>query len=204
MQSSDLDGGRELEIVRQKDPFLGSLIQRTISGINRLAKNVGAGVIGEAPAPPPIDSTEVKGTLAGNVLTAPGEILHFVHTHNAPLERGVQYINEIDTDPHFPNPHPIDSGSSRSGFVHLPTMDDSNQPVGYYLRTTVQRHGSAPSKPVVYGGVDGPTKILMGGSTSMSLLQSQSGGTAKPFQGGQGLGAVQSRGPVGGPKRNLT
>jgi hypothetical protein len=198
-----LNGGRELEIVRQKDPFTGSLLQRTIDGVNRLAHNLGAGVIGPAPAPPPVESTQVKGTLSNNVLTAPGEILHFVHTHNAPIQRGIQYVTEIDVDPNFPNPHPIDTGSSRSGFVHLPTKDDSNNPVGYYLRVTAQMPGGHPAKPTVFGGVQGPTKIVMGGSTSMSLLPSQSGGTAKPGQGGQGLGKIQSRGPVGGPKRNL-
>jgi len=180
-------------------------LQRTIDGMNRLAKNLGAGVIGPTTAPPPVDSTEVKGTLntSTNTLTVPGEILHFVHTHNTPLERGIQYVTEISTDPHFSNPHPVDTGSSRSGFVHLPTMDDSSTPVAYFLRVTPQYHGSAPQTPTVFGGVNGPTKIIMGGSTSMSLLSSQSGGTAAPFQGGQGLGAVQARGPIGGPKRNL-
>jgi len=203
-QSERLDGGRELEITRQKDALLGSLLQRTIDGVNRLAKNLGAGVIGPSAAPPPVDSTQVKGTLAGNVLTVPGEILHWVHTHNTPLQRGIQYVTEIATDPNFSNPHPIDTGSSRSGFVQLPTKDDTSTPVGYYLRVTPQYHGSRPAKPTVFGGLQGPTKIVMSGSTSMSLLTSQSAGTAMPGQGGQGIGAVQARGAVGGPKRKLT
>jgi len=140
--------------------------------------------------------------LANNVLTAPGELLHFTVTHNAAIQRGIRYIAEVDTDPSFPSPHPIDLGTSRSGFRSLPTKDDSHQPVGYYLRVTPQMPGSAPQKPTVYGGLQGPTQIVMSGNTSMSLLPSQAAGTAKPGQGGQGLGKVQSRGPVGGPKRN--
>lgn len=174
-----------------------------IDGLNRLATNIAASPIGELPPPPPVNFTSVKGTLSNNILTAPGEILHFVHTHNGPLNRGVQYMTEIDTDPSFPSPHPIDTGASRSGFVHVPAKDDSGNPVGYYLRVIPQLHGSAPAKPTVFGGLQGPTKILMTGTTRMTLLPSQAAGTAKPGQGGQGLGAVVARGPVGGPKRVL-
>jgi len=137
------------------------------------------------------------------VLTAPGEILHFVHTHNVPLNRGIRYITEIDTDPSFPSPHPVHETTSRSGFVHLPALNDSGVAVGYYLRVTAQYPGSKPTRPVVFGGLQGPTKILMTGTTQMTLLQSQAAGTAKPGQGGQGLGATRSRGQVGGPKRQL-
>lgn len=174
-----------------------------IDAINRLATNAGVGVIGQSPAPTPVDNTQVQGTLLNNVLTAPGEILHFVHTHNTPLERGIRYITEIDTDPNFPSPHPIDKGSSRSGFIHLPALDGTGSPAGYYLRVIPQLPGSAPQKPTVFGGLEGPTKIVMTGSTNMALLPSQAGGTAKPGQGGQGMGKVQARGAVGGPKRNF-
>jgi hypothetical protein len=203
LQGTQLDGGRELVDMRQRDPLAGTLLQRIIDGINRLAINVGASAIGEAPPPAPVDSTTVAGTLANNVLTAPGEILHFVHIHNAPLNRGIRYITEIDTDPSFPAPHPILETTSRSGFGYLPANDSSGTPTAYYLRVTAQYPGSAPTQPTVYGGLSGPTQILMTGSTNMTLLASQAAGTARPGQGGQGLGADRSRGPVGGPKRNL-
>jgi hypothetical protein len=203
MQGNQLDYTRELAIVRQQFPLLGSLLRRVVDGINHLAGNVAAAPQGELPPPPPVDAITVKGTLSGNTLTAPGEILHFVHTHNVPLNRGIQYITELDTSPGFPAPHPIDTGSSRSGFVNLPTKDDSSLVHSYYLRVTCQYPGSKPSKPTVYGGLQGPTAIQMTGTTSMSLLTSQAAGTAKPGQGGQGLGAVRSRGAVGGPKRVL-
>ena len=203
-QGTQLDGTRELIDIRQRDPLTGNLFQRIIDAVNRLASNVGASPIGELPPPPPVESISVKGTLSNNILTAPGEILHFVHTHNAPLNRGIKYITEVDTSPSFPAPHPILETTSRSGFVHLPANNDSSQAVAYYLRVTAQYPGSGPTRPTVYGGLQGPTQILMTGSTNMSLLPSQAGGTARPGQGGQGLGAVRSRGPVGGPKRQLS
>lgn len=199
-----LDGGRSLARLTQNDPLTGILISNIIDAINRGAQNAGVSVSGELPSPPPIDSIAVKGTLTDGVLTAPGELLHFVHTHNAPISRGIQYITEVDTSPNFPAPHPIDTGSSRSGFVMLPTLlDDNATTVKYYLRAIAQYPGSHPSPPTVYGGLQGPIPIQMSGTTAATLLTSQAGGTAKPNQGGQGIGAVKARGPVGGPKRKL-
>jgi hypothetical protein len=206
-QGNKLDGGRELEILRQKDGLVGSLISRVIAGVNQLAKNVSAGSMGELEAPAPVDSTQVAGSYdsGSNTLTATSGILHWVHTHNAPITRGIQYVTEVDTDPGFPNPHPIDSGSSRSGFHPMPKFQDDGitvQPL--YLRVTPQYPGSVPGEPTVFGGNRNPIKIVMGGTSGMTLLSSQSGGTARPGQGGKGIGPVVARGPVGGPKRNLT
>lgn len=204
-QGTQLDGGRFLAKLRADDPLTGEMIQQVIDAINRLSINVSASPQGELPPPPPVDSTSVKGSLANNVLTAPGEILHFVHTHNVPLNRGIQYITEISpNDPYFTAPHPLDHGASRSGIIHLPANDDSGHLVSYYLRVVAQYHGSGPSQPTVFGGLKNPTAIQMTGSTNMSLLSSQAAGTARPGQGGQGIGAVRSRGPVGGPKRQLS
>lgn len=159
--------------------------------------------MGELPPTPPVDSIAVQGTMAGGILTAPGEILHFVHTHNSPIQRGIRYITEIDTSPSFTNAHPVDTGSSRSGFLTLPTKNGSGTTQNYYMRVVAQLPGSAPSTPTVFGGLQSPTPINMTGSTHMDLLQSQSAGTARPGQGGQGIGAVFFRPPVGGPKRSL-
>lgn len=202
-RKTQFDGGRELEIIRQRDPFLGSLLQKIIDAGNRTATNAGVSSLGELPAPAPVDSTSVQGTIVDNVLTAPGEILHFVHTHNSPLQRGIRYVTEIDTDPSFPNPHPLHETTSRSGSIALPANDNGGNPVAYYLRVTPQMPGSAPQTPTVFGGLQNPTKILLTGSTRMTLLPSQAAGTARPGQGGQGLGRVQSRPAIGGPKRSL-
>lgn len=203
-QGVQFDGGRELALLRQQSPLVGTLLGRLIDGLNRLAGNVGASPNGELPPPSPVNSTTVAGTLVTNTLTAPGEILHWVHTHNVPINRNIQYITEVSAnDPNFSAPHPIDTGSSRSGFVHLPANDSNGAAVTYYLRAVAQYPGSGPTKPTVYGGLGGPTGIRLTGATNMTLLTSQASGTAKPGQGGQGLGAVRSRGPVGGPKRLL-
>src|SRR5690348_3172869 len=101
-QGTHLDLGRQLAHVRQEDPLLGEALQHLQDAINRLSNNVAASPIGELPPPPEVDSISVKGTLASNVLTAPGEILHFVHTHNAPIDRNISYLTEISAnDPSF-------------------------------------------------------------------------------------------------------
>ncbi len=201
-----LGGGRELEIVSQRDPFLGNLLRRMFDGMTKFAQNVGAGSFGELAAPTPVNSTDVKGTYDAptNTLTAPGEILHWTHTHNSELQRGIQYVTEVSDDPTFINAHPIDAGASRSGFHSLPALNDNGDPVGYYLRVVAQNHGSAPSPPTVFGGANAPTKIVMTGTTQMSLLPTQGAGTARPGQTGKGLGDVLFRPPNGGPKRQLT
>ncbi len=203
-QGAKLDGGRELEIIRQQFPLHGALIQRIIDAVNKGLGNLG-GAVGELEAPQPVDSTAVKGTLddTTNTLSVPGEILHFVHTHNAPIQRGIRYLTEVATDPSFNDAHAILDTTSRSGVANLPALDDNGDQVNYYLRTTPQLPGSPPQKPTVFGGVRGPTAIQLTGTTQMSLLQSQASGTARPGQGGKGLGPVQSRAPVGGPKRNF-
>ena len=162
--------------------------------------------MGELEAPAPVDSTSVSGSYdaGSNTTTVNGEVLHFVHTHNAPVNRSIKYVTEIDNDPGFPNPHPIHETSSRSGFIFLPTKDASGNTHSFYLRTTVQYPGSVPSRPTVFGGLKGPTKIVMTGSSQVDILPSQSGGTARPGQGGKGLGPIPARPPVGGPKRKLT
>lgn len=200
-----LDGGRELSRVTQDDPELGRFLERVRRAINFFANNVGAAPLGELPPPPPVESTTVKGTYNAttNILTCPGEILHFVHTHNAPLQRGIQYITEVDTDPSFSNAHPINTGSSRTGFPHLPALDDNGNPVSYYLRAIAQTPGSGPSTPTVFGNVNGAIKIQMTGSTQMSLLTSQGGGTEATGQHGQGLGNRLYRAQNGRPKRTI-
>jgi hypothetical protein len=194
-------------MVRQAHPLLGSLVGRIISALNRAGDNAGVAAMGENNAPPPVDSSAFSGSYDAttNTLTVPGEILHGVHTHNVPLSRGIQYVTEYATDPAFTNPHPIDHGSSRTVHTTLPTyQSDGMTKHDYYVRVTAQYQGSAPSVPFVFGGEKGPTKINFGGTTALDLQTSQFGGTARPGQGGQGLGPVQARPAVGGPKRKLT
>lgn len=201
-----LSGGRELAYISQKDTYLASLLNRMITAVNHVANSNAASATGKLSPPDPIDSIDVSGNMNPdtNTLTVNGEQLHFTLTHNQALKKGVRYITEVDTDPNFLQPHVFDHGASRSGFINLPANDADNVPITYYKRSYAQYPGSDPSKPTVFGGKNGPTKILMTGSSKVSLLPSKGSGTAATNgqQGGKGLGTVLNR-PAPGPKRNL-
>lgn len=207
--NAQLSGGRELSYVTQKDALFGSLIQRIISAINTIGANTAVSPTGKLPPPAPIDSISVQGTMnaSTNTITVPSEHLHWTLTHNAAIQKGIQYISEIDTDPNFLQPHVIDHGCSRSGFVSLPATTDGSTPQAYYLRSYPQYHGSDPAPRTTLGGRDGATKIVLTpptGAGGQTLLSSTGSGTASAGgqQGGKGLGTVLNRQPAG-PKRNL-
>jgi hypothetical protein len=205
MQSKNavLEGGQELSTISQSDFHQGSLLKRIIDAVNSLALNVGASAVGKLPPPAPVDSIQVSGTQNGNVITCSNELLHLTLTHNSELQKGIQYIHEIGTDPNFVNPHVVDAGSSRSLFLHLPSkQSDGVTPQIYYHRAFPQYHGSDPQKPTVLGGLANPTQIVMTGNTSTSLLPSTGSGTASPQQGAKGLGSVLVR-PAPTSKRSL-
>lgn len=195
-----LDIGREITKLRQMSPFLGDALQKVVDAINRQGTNANVSAVGaDLPEPDPVDATEVSGSYnsTDNTLSVTGNILHAVHTHNSELKRGITYTTEIDTDPSFSNPHQLAQNSSRSVFGSVPNGD-------YYMRVTPQYPGSRPSKPTVYGGLKGPTKITIAGTNTTTLLTSQIGGTARPGQGGKGLGPVQTRAPIGLVKSQLS
>jgi hypothetical protein len=191
--------------MEHKDFDNGSLLKRIIQGINDLAKNVSASAVGKIDPPPPVNSINVQGAQSGNTITCPSEILHLTLTHNGELNKGVQYIHEISTEPNFLAPHQIDAGCARSLFVHLPSKDNLGNPQVYYHRVLPQYHGSDPQKPTVLGGLAAPTKIVMTGTSATSLLSSTGSGTAAANgqQGGHGLGVVLTR-PAPGPKRQTS
>lgn len=204
-ENQQLEGGRELNFISQKDAYAGSLFSRIINAVNMLAKNAGVAAVGKVTPPPPIDSITVKGTLVGSVITCPSEILHWTLNHNQAISKGIHYFSEVDTNPNFLAPHVIDHGTSRSAFLHLPALNDSSGTQTYYLRAYAQYPGSDPCKPTVHGNLGGAFQIQMTGSSAMSLLTSAGSGTASPTgqQGGQGLGVVLDR-PAPGPKRNVS
>ena len=201
---SILEGGQELTALSHKDFDNGSLLKRIIQGINDLAKNVGASAVGKVEAPPPINSIQVQGTQINNVMTVQSEILHLTLNHTQELNKGVQYIHEISTEPNFLAPHIIDAGSSRSLFAHLPALDNNGKIQTYYHRAYPQYHGSDPQKPTVLGGLASPTQIQMTGTSKTTLLPSTGSGTASAngTQGGHGLGIVLTR-PAPGTKRQI-
>ena len=202
-KNSDLSGGQELSKLTQKDFDNGSLLKRIIDAVNSVARHASVAAVGKVDPPPPINSIQVQGAYSGNVITAPSEHLHFTVTHTGELNKGVQYIHELSTDPNFrdENTHIIDGGCSRSAFVHLPTyLNDGVTKQEYYLRSYSQYHGSDAQKPTVLGGLASPTKIIMTGNSPSTLLPSTGSGTANTR--GQGLGVVLTR-PAPGPKRSV-
>lgn len=203
--NEQLEGGRELSYINQRDAYAGSLFGRLIEAVNTLAKNAGVAAVGKVTPPPPVDAINVQGSLSGSTLTCPSEILHWTLTHNQAVKKGVQYISEVDTDPNFTAPHIIDHGCSRSAFLHLPTNDNNSVKQTYYLRSYAQYPGSDPCTPTVHGNSGGAIGIQMTGMSNTSLLTSAGSGTASPTgqQGGKGLGVVLDR-PAPGPKRNVS
>ena len=208
--NEQLEGGRELSYVNIRDSYSGSLFDRIIKAVNTLAKNAGVAAVGKISPPHPIDSINVQGTLSGNTLTAPSEILHWTLAHNQAVSKGVKYFSEIDTNPDFTAPHVFEHGSSRTGpLISLPTYATAAAkiavtPTTYYMRSYAQYHGSDPSKPTVHGNLGGAIGIQMTGSSVTQLLPSTGSGTASTNgqQGGHGLGIILDR-PAPGPKRNV-
>lgn len=201
-ENGRLEYGRELPYLDMKDSFLGSILRRMIDASNTLATNAGVTAVGETTPPPKIDTINVQGTLSTladgtGLLTAPSEILHWTLTHNQSIAKGIRYFTEIDTSPSFPQPHVVDHGTSRSGFLSLPTNTSDTTPVQqtYYMRSYAQYPGSKPSEPTVFGSLQGATKIQMTGTSNTSLLSSTGSGTAQASgqQGGKGLGTVLKR-----------
>lgn len=200
-----LSGGRELSLIYQKSWEHGSLFARIINAINTLATNSSVSATGKLPPPSPVDAINVSGSApSSGIITCPSEILHLTLTHNAPIQKGVQYLTEVSTESNFLQPHVFDHGCSRSLFVHLPTNNANGDMQTYYVRSYAQYHGSDPCKPTTLGGLTGAIGIRMGGSSNTDLLPSTGSGTAQPTgqQGGHGIGKVLFR-PSPGPKRNI-
>lgn len=182
-----LDGGRLLAELANKDPRLGQLFQNVIDGVNTLARNNASSPVGEVSAPKAPDSVSVKQA---------GELMHIAINHSGQVQRNIRYFSEISTKPSFAQPIVVDHGSSRTSHpITLPTyLDDGTTKATYYVRSFAQYPGSAPSEPTVVGGLGSPTAFQMAGSSAMTLLPSNGSGTG-PNNGqsaGQGLGKFQT------------
>ena len=136
--NAQLEGGRELNYVTQRDNYSGSLFSRIIEAVNTLAKNAGVAAVGKVSPPPKVDGITVQGALSGSTLTAPSEILHWTLQHNGAIQKNIRYFSEIDTNANFPAPHVIDHGTSRSAFLTLPKMNTAGDTQTYYLRSYAQ------------------------------------------------------------------
>lgn len=188
-------GNDLLSQIENENPKLGQYLRQYVNtAIQTTAQNAAVDPHSEIPAPAPPESV--------NVTTA-GELMQVVVNHQAPLQKGVQYLTHIATNPQFTNAIVIDHGSSRApAHIALPTKDGSGATHSYYVATVAQYPGSKPSAPTYFGGVS-PTAVTMSGLTSMDIQPGTGSGTAQ--NGGQalvGLGVSQVRLPAG-PKRNV-
>jgi hypothetical protein len=176
-----LDLGNLIDRISVKDPYSAIVLQKIADGVNNLAINSANNPSGFATPPPRLEGINVK---------AASGLVHIVLTHNAPIQKGIQYLTEADTNPAFPQPHVIDHGASRSAFVTLPAKNDGGDAQSWYFRSYAQYPGSKPTTPIVLGGSTTPTPVSVGGSTQLTPLASTGSGTASNNgqQGGQGLG----------------
>jgi hypothetical protein len=181
-----IDIGRFISKIRQMSPVLGLALEELQTGINNMGNSIAVNPTGKLPPPPPIESVSVK---------ANNGLVHIVATHNAPIQKGIQYIAEADTNPAFTQPHPIDMGASRSHFALLPGMDDDSNPQSWYVRVFAQYPGSDPSEHTYFGSKFTPTAVTPGGTTTLTPIPSTGSGTSSGtgLQGGKGLGVDFNR-----------
>lgn len=182
-----LSGGRALTKIIQKDPLLGSLLQRIINGTNTLAENTASSAVGRIEPPPPINAVNIK---------VAGEYAHVTLDHSGEIQQGVHYFVEAATNPNFIGAHPIHFGTSRTRDpIHLAAQDDNGDPQSWYMRAYAQYPGGSPSKPVAFGGAN-PTPITTTGGTNLSWQPSTGSGTASNSgqQIGWGFGKIARRG----------
>lgn len=179
----------------QENPKLEQYIrQYLIPSIQTTAQNAAVDPHSTIAAPAPPESVSV---------TTSGELMQVVVNHSSPIQKGVQYLTHIATNPQFTNAIVIDHGSSRApAHISLPTKDASGATHNYYVATVAQYPGSKPSAPTYFGGVS-PAAVNMGGSTEMDIQPGTGSGTAQ--NGGEalvGLGKSQVR-LQQGAKRNV-
>jgi hypothetical protein len=188
-------GNDLLAQIEQDNPKLGIFLrQYLIPSIQKTADNAAVSSQSYIKAPPPPESVSV---------TTAGEMMQVVVNHSAPIQKGIQYITHIATNPQFSGAMILDHGSSRAPApIFLPTKDGSGNTHQYYIATVAQYPGSPPSPPRFYGG-NQATPVTMSGTTQFDLQAGTGSGTA--MNGGEplvGLGRSQVR-LAQGPKRQV-
>lgn len=181
-----LSGGRALTRLVQRDPELGTLLQKVINGVNTLADNTASSAVGRLSPPPPINAVNVRMA---------GEYAHVTLDHSGDIQQGVHYFVEAANNENFIGAHPIHFGTSRTRDpIHLAAKDGSGAAQKWYLRAYAQYPGSDPSEPVPYGGTS-PTAITPTGTTQLTWQPSTGSGTASNNgqQIGWGFGKIAKR-----------
>lgn len=191
-----LDIQKEISILRKQDngQWIHSALQRIEDAVNTLATNTAVAAKGVLPAPPAIQQVTVKTNGTG--------LVHAVISDSNPIQKGLHYFVEYDTNPSFPQPHVVHLGASRSmNPVTLPAQDDNGNPQKFYFRAYSQYPGGSPGDAIRFGGTT-PTPVDPGGVQQLTLIPSTGSGTSPNDgqRGGSGFGRVLVR-PRGGPKR---
>lgn len=194
---AEMIGGRDLLAqIENESPKLGIFLRQfLIPAIETTAQNAGVSATGKIAAPAPPEAVNVTST---------GEFLQVTVNHAAPIQKGIQYITHISTNPTFTAPIIYDHGSSRCPPpVQLPTKDADGNTIDYYVRTAAQYPGSDPSAWTYHGGnASAPVAVNLGGTTQMTLQTGTGSGTGSSDgqQSAVGLGRTIFR-PAPGPKR---
>jgi hypothetical protein len=188
------DRDQFLKEIKNRDPHLGIFLEKLIDGVDGLSNHAGFDPTGKVAPPAPLQGVNVTGN-NGDV--------HITLTHNTPISKNIRYFVEADTNPAFPQPHVFDLGASRSHFTRLPNKDGGGNQLKWYFRGYSQYPGSDPSPAMNFGPKFNPSPVTVGGTTQFTPLASTGSGTAQAdgTKGGQGIGVVLQRFPVG-PKRS--
>jgi len=187
-----IGGDDLLTLIENDNPRLGQFLRSyLIPSIETTARNAGVSATGKTAAPEPPDSLSVAST---------GELLEVKVNHAAPIQKGIQYITHISTDPTFSAPTIIDHhGTSRCPPLYrLPAKDADGNPITYHTRTAAQMPGGDPSE-WTYG-----EPVTLTGATQMTLQPGTGSGTgaADGQQSAVGLGVDIFR-PAPAAKRTV-
>ena len=171
------------------DPKLGDVLEQFQAAINQTGINTGTDPKGQYKTPPQLQGINVKA--------ANGQV-HVVLTHNVPIQRGMEYFVEADTDPSFPQPHVEPLGASRGKFFPLPGKTDGGATQHWYFRGYAQHPGGQATAKMVHGGQT-PIAVDVGGTTQLTPIPSTGSGTAlaNGTQGGHGFGPTLFRDQTG-------
>jgi hypothetical protein len=153
----------------------GECFDDVSKGVNNLAANLGADPNGADVTP--ADVAQLKAQHLGNGL------VDVALVDNSSLARAISYFVDADTSPNFTsNPRTYTNGPVRNISMTLPNGT-------WYLQGYSQyANGGPPSKPVRF-----PTPILVTGSATQPLLDSEGSGTGRPGAAGQGAGKALTR-----------
>lgn len=186
--------GQFLKEIKNANPHLGLLIEQIIDSVSGTAQQLNIDPLGKVSPPNPLESLNV---------TANNGTVHAVLTHNAPINKNINYFVEADTNPSFPQPHVFDLGTSRSLFTSMPNKNGNGTVTPWHWRAYPQYSGSDAAEKTYFGDSLNPTPITVGGNSQFTPFASTGSGTGAPNgqTPGVGLGNVQIRSSVG-PKRS--